>query len=94
MKQYNLGFYSDMHTEHITYGKSKMDLFYNTFIFFMDLLYFGYLDVPWRDRNLSSFFKNNFIYVLKMNKSHMGLVRKEPLEKLTLKNYNNTSRFK
>jgi len=42
-----------------------MDSIYVAFMNFCDLLSFGYLDIQWRDRNLSGVNKNILIYVSK-----------------------------
>ncbi len=52
-----------------------MDLFYNAFVTFFNLLCFGYLDFQIRDINLLCFIKNILICVLKINL--MGLERHE-----------------
>ncbi len=54
-----------------------MDLFYNAFVTFFNILCFGYLDFQRRARNHLGFIKNILICVSKINQSIMGLERHE-----------------
>ncbi len=50
-----------------------MDLLYNAFSIFLDLLSFGYLDFQWMQRERKKNLINIFNCVTKINQTSMGL---------------------